>query len=282
MMAYILVGWLDPLFSLTKMGNLVVIFGGLLLVLVLGAQKKAIFHYIARSLFALGFILGIVAAFNDGFFGYGYLHEDNIPYFGMSNNYIAIKDVKIRPPSRGPEKIIHRVYLVDQKSGAIISKKVVDEQIPDTMIVHRIGKEKFTQITTAKDYFYHKDRERTSKSLMNCSIHLSGLNYNTLGGKRYYYSRLRACFDKHDCGIIKSYQTNKKVDEIFTAINAKNKVYWQKTAEKLGVTDFFSSEQVELHYTTPILGNGEIICLIGGYLLRLNPKTGKVRWKTRL
>lgn len=282
MVVFKLTSWLDPIFSLSSLGLVSLLFGILFLMLVMFVQKKIIFHHVGWVLLVLFLGLMTLLGLNSSFFGYGYLLENNMSYFGISDKYIAIKDAVVYEKSRGVEKVSHRLYLVNKQTGEVITKKPVNPEVSDSVLVKVVAKENFTQMTAAKKYFYNQDKTRTSASLTSCVVRINGFYYNNIGDKKYNYARLRACFDKQDFAIIKSYQTSDRQKEIFTAVNAQGKVYWQQTAEELGVTDWFSDANVEFHYTTPILKNAEIICLIGGYLLRLNPKTGKVRWKTRL
>ena len=322
------------------------------------------------SLLTIGLTLGSLIAtpillmvLNNSYWGYGYLHENKVSYFGVSNRYIAISDRK----KGGQSRSIHRLYLVDAHNGIILFKKPVYENervksvslLKNNQLLIKSGKKSlylslkgqthqpfnknrlkalpefkegihqfgynahthqvWTINTEGKKFFYNgttlkREIERTtstpsahnflalqpskkayfttnkaSDALHYCPLSLKGhirqqltLEDGQLADQSFIYGSLLQYFPKAQVALIKSYQTTYKKKLKLTVVNLQGKVVWQKTQEDLEVKDFFSDSKLKISYISPAIYEGDFVILMGGYLLRMNPKTGEVRWQARL
>ena len=322
------------------------------------------------SLLIVGFTLGSIIAtpillmvLNNSYWGYGYLHENKVSYFGVSDRYIAISDHK----KGGQSRSIHRLYLVDAHNGKILLKKPVNENervksvslLKNDQLLVKSGKKSLYlslkgqthkpfdksrlkalpefkdgihqhgynahthQVwainTEGKKFFYNGTTlKREIEQIANMSSgnkflairpsnkvyfttnkNTSALNYCPLSLKGrirqqltlkdrqqvnqfFIYGSIQKYFPKAQVALIKSYKTTHKKKLQLTAVNLQGKVLWQKTQENLEVKDFFSYSRLSVSYISPVMYAGDFVVLMGGYLIRMNPKTGKVHWQTRL
>ncbi|MFH1347954.1 MAG: hypothetical protein ABIH22_04615 [Candidatus Margulisiibacteriota bacterium] len=80
-------------------------------------------------------------------------------------------------------------------------------------------------------------------------------------------------FPKLKKAIILGYETTENKHFILTCINFSGKKQWQIRQEQVG------TEAFKLQYSAKYKDN--LILVIGGYVLSIDVKTGKINWKTR-
>lgn len=298
---------------------------------------------------------------NNYYWGYGYLHENKVSYFGVSSAHIVIGDYKKSGQSRNQ----HRVYLVDAQNGKILFKKPIKGQAnvksvsfgDNQLIVKSEGRTQYLSLTgkpqkpinknqltvlpelkngifkygynassnqvwainkAGEKYFYNattlqRESEKITAPASNnifktvlplrethfttykqgslgyCPLTLKGkirqqlvLENGQLTKLYFVYGQLQQYFPKAQVVLIQSYQTTDKKELQLTAVNLQGKVLWQKSQKALKVKDFFSYSRLKVSYVVPETFGHDFVILMGGFLLRIDSKTGVMRWKTRL
>ncbi|OJJ17709.1 hypothetical protein BKI52_28005 [marine bacterium AO1-C] len=371
MLTNLFLSFLDSFFSLPIWIHLIMLIGWIILLRYLVLRMKA--HVIVViTIFLIGGVATPIALslLNNSRWGYGYLHENSIPYFGASDKYLAINDLYTTHSKGGKTHYHHRLYLVDVQNGAILFKKPISGKngvkglsFRDDQLLVKSGeksqyfslkgkstrafdKSKLKNLPELKDgifkygynantnqawainkqgekFFYNgttmkreleraigvpstgyfvkipsKAKFRFSNSTTNrrynrrlvyCPVKLKGRIRQQLvleDGQNteqfFVYGKIQMYFPTLEIALIKSYANTDKKTLKLTAVNKQGKVLWQKTQLQLGVKDFFSNSKPYISYVTPEMYEGDFIILIGGYLQRMNPKTGIMRWQTRL
>ncbi len=369
MLTNLFLSFLDAFFSLPVWMHILLLIVWIILLryLVLRIKAHAAFVVVAFLIGGVGTPITLMVL-NNGYWGYGYLHESRIPYFGASARYLAINDLYVTHSKGGKSHYHHRLYLIDAVQGDILFKKPLDGGISQLSLsngrllvnagkksqyfslegksrqafdekrlkdlpelkggifkygynantnqawaINKQGEKFFyngttmkrelerAQNSTPKSYF--KQIEPTSRfrfttgpskrsygsSLVHCPVTLRGRVRQKLileDGQRieqfFVYGKIQMYFPQAEMALIKSYESTDKKQLKLTAVNKQGKVLWQKTQLQLGVKDFYSYSKPVISYITPALYGGDFIILIGGYLHRMDPKTGVMRWQTRL
>lgn len=370
MLDSILLSFLDAFFSLPVW--IYIIMMGLWFIIIRYIVIRVKAHVVISFIFLLISVIGIpitLSVLNNNRWGYGYLHESRIPYFGVSEQYVAVNDLHVTH-GKGKTSYHHRLYLVDAQNGGVLFKKPVNSKsgikglslVNDQLLVKSGNKSKYFSLkgtsrkafrkSQLKDlpelksgiykygynansnqvwainkqgekFFYNgttmkREKERiTGASTGNTFVKITGQTktyFSTTKKRRRYkhhpyycpvglkgkirrqlilengeqvekffvYGNIAMYFPKAKVALIKSYATTDKKQFVLTAVNLQGEVLWQKTPLKLGVTDFFSRSNPRIPYVTPAMYDGDFVILIGGYLMRMNPETGTIRWQTRL
>lgn len=370
MLNSILLSFLDAFFSLPVW--IYIIMMGLWFIIIRYIIIRVKAHAIISFILILISLIGIpitLSVLNNNRWGYGYLHENRLPYFGVSEQYVAVNDLHVNY-GKGKTSYHHRLYLVDAQSGEVLFKKPLSgkngakglslsngqllvksgnksqyfslkgasrkafsksqlKDLPElksgiykygynansnqVWAINKQGEKFFYNGTTMK-----REKERvTAASTGNTFVEIPGqskMYFSTTKKRRYYrhhpyycpvklkgkirrqlileneqpvekffvYGKICMYFSKAKVALIKSYATTDKKQFVLTAVNLQGEVLWQKTPLKLGVKDFFSKSKPRIPYITPAMYNGDFVILIGGYLHRIDPETGRMRWQTRL
>ena len=369
MLTNLLLSFLDAFFSLPIWIHLIMLIGWIILLRYLVMRIKA--H---AAVIVIAFLVGGVGTplalslFNNNYWGYGYLRESRIPYFGTSNKHLAINDLQVNYSKGGKTHYHHRLYLVDVQNGDILFKKPLDGGVSqlslrnDRLLVNAGKKSQYFSLkgksrkafskSRLKDlpglesgifkygynantnqawainkqgqkFFYNgttmqRELEHTkgapstgyfvkipakakfrfstatknrryNRRLVYCPVSLKGrirqqlvLEDGQLTQQFFVYGKVIMYFPTAAIALIKSYASTDKKKFKLTAVNKQGKVLWEKTQDQLGVKDFYSKSKPRISYVTPEMYKGDFVILIGGYLHRMDPKTGMMRWQTRL
>lgn len=134
---------------------------------------------------------------------------------------------------------------------------------------------------------FRKEKQRYDQR-MYCPVSLRGrtrkqLRVNAQTVDKYFlFGKLILCFPTMDLALISSFETTDRKKIKLTAVSTNTgKTLWEYTQDQLDVKDRHSRPVPKITYIIPT-GDHDLTLLIGGFLLRMEAKTGKVRWKTRL
>lgn len=352
---------LDALFSFRSFvyWGLLVVWVGLVLWMALrftNSWKTLVFALVLGTSIPLALFL-----VNNNYWGYGYLHEEKIPYFGVSEKYVGIGELHTTHSKGGAPYDHHRLYLLNAQTGEILFKKPLLGQAGvqalrwvDQRLLVVSGKEseyfslqgnsqraisiqrlqqrpelksgianygynvqshQVWVVNKKGEWFYYNSTtlqpeakqtnafiprilsqvaptrqihfQTSQQKAHYCPISLQAqqqikLEDGRLLDKLFIKAKVIMYLPVLEVALIQSFVSTHHKKLLLTAVNRQGKVLWEYTQKQLAVTDFFSNATPKISYITPTFLGNELIVLIGGYLLKMDPKTGKIQWKTRL
>lgn len=358
---HLLVSWLDALFSFRSFvyWGAFVIWVGLVLFMVLrftNSWKTLVFVLVLGASIPLALFL-----VNNNYWGYGYLREEQIPYFGLSEKYVGIDELYTTYSKGGAPYDHHRLYLLNAQTGELLLKKPLPGQagvqalrwVDQRLLVvsgkeseyfslqggsqRAISKQQLQQRPELKsgianygydvqshqvwvvnkkgEWFYYNSTtlmpeakqtnafiprtlrrieptsqihfQTSQQKAHYCPISLQAqqqikLEDGRLLDKLFIKAKVILYLPVVEVALVQSFVSTYHKKLLLTAVDRQGTVLWEYTQGQLAVTDFFSNATPKISYIVPTFLGNELIVLMGGYLLRMDPKTGKIQWKTRL